>query len=111
VRATHRVIATDDRGAVTAVAYNNDDRAPLADLPEDVVEEFYDHLPVWLQLLRSPALSREVRLAAGDLLLLNNQRVLHGRRSFEGPREMIGGYIARDSLHSACRRHGVPLFL
>lgn len=92
-----------------AFVYNNDDRAPLIDLPQRDVEEFYEHLPGFLTLLRSPKYSHEVRLETGDMLLVNNQRILHGRRSFQGHRELIGGYIAKDQLHSAFRKHGLPI--
>eukprot|EP00668_Euglena_longa_P014091 GGOE01018063.1.p1 GENE.GGOE01018063.1~~GGOE01018063.1.p1 ORF type:complete len:782 (-),score=227.67 GGOE01018063.1:690-3035(-) len=109
VQASHPVIETDEWGNVTAFMYNNDDRAPLVNLPEAVVEEFYEHLPNFLELLRSPKLSREVLLRSGDCLFVNNLRVLHGRRSFVGERELIGGYLSRDQLHSACRRNGVPI--
>eukprot|EP00667_Euglena_gracilis_P003760 EG_transcript_3771 len=101
VGAHHPVIETDEWGNMTAFTYNNDDRAPLVNLPEAVVEEFYQHLPHFLALLRCPELSREVLLGRGDCLLVHNQRVLHGRRSFVGAREFIGGYLARDQLHSA----------
>lgn len=43
------------------------------------------------------------------MLVLNNHRVLHGRRAFEGTgRNMIGAYVGVDELESALRLNGFP---
>lgn len=42
-----------------------------------------------------------LRLQAGDILSFDNQRVLHGRRAFSGPRHLRGCYLDHDEL--TCR--------
>jgi alpha-ketoglutarate-dependent taurine dioxygenase len=43
------------------------------------------------------------------MLVLNNHRVLHGRRAFEGTgRNMIGAYIGLDEFESCLRLNGLP---
>jgi len=42
-----------------------------------------------------------VRLAPGEAVVWDNERVLHGRAAFEGPRYLQGCYLSRDSVLSA----------
>ena len=50
-------------------------------------------------------------LQPGECLVVNNQRVLHGRTAFtDAPgqqREMIGCYLSRDALDSRLRSVGL----
>ena len=41
------------------------------------------------------------------MLVVNNARVLHGRESFDGARNLLGAYMDRDELDSTARVLGL----
>ena len=90
---------------------NNDDRAPLHPHkhPDVDMDLFYQrHLPVLLERTRDLSMAAEVRLDPGMMLIINNHRVMHGRRAFKGStRNMIGGYMNLDEYESRCRLLGI----
>ena len=89
--------------------YNNDDRAVLNSLPPHDVALFYRYLRLLTASTRDPALSAFVQLKVGDGCLVHNHRVLHGRRSFVGERNLQGWYMGRDELMSCARQLGLVL--
>lgn len=57
-------------------------------------------------LVASPELQLRFALEPGDLLMFDNNRILHGRTAFDseaGPRRLIGCYIDRDGPRSLYR--------
>jgi gamma-butyrobetaine dioxygenase len=53
--------------------------------------------------LRDPKFQLKFRLRSGDLVLFDNQRILHGRTPFSSakhPRHLRGCYLTRDSVYS-----------
>ena len=57
------------------------------------VEEFYEHIPLLLELLRDDHFVLRTRLKKGTMAIVNNHRVLHGRDSFLGTgRNLVGCY-------------------
>jgi gamma-butyrobetaine dioxygenase len=55
-------------------------------------------------LLHDPAFIVGFRLRPGDLFIVDNRRVLHGRRGFAGGRRHLqGAYADMDSLLSKLR--------
>lgn len=84
------------------VRYNNDDRAPLTTLDAATVLEFYTHLPELLRVLRDESAILQVPLAPGDMVILNNHRVMHGREGFDdfGKRCIAGCYAEMDEVDS-----------
>ena len=57
-------------------------------------------------LIRDPRFELRYRYAAGDLVAVDNRRVLHGRTAFEaarGQRHLQGCYVDRDGLFSRIR--------
>lgn len=95
------VIALDQRGEVAAIHFNNRSKAPLA-LAEELVEPYYDAYRAFARLLEHPGHQVRFRLQAGDLFVVDNTRVLHGRTGFsgEGERHLQGCYADRDGLLS-----------
>ena len=97
-------------GAVTGVHYNNRSIAPLR-LSLDDTQAFYGAYRKFALLLRDPAFQLKFRLRSGDLVLFDNQRILHGRTPFSSakhPRHLRGCYLTRDSVYSESallRRH------
>ena len=63
------------------VRYNNDDRAPLQGLPVSELDAFYRAHRTFNELIRDPRFEYRLQLTAGTVLLLDNHRLLHGRRS------------------------------
>lgn len=92
-----------EAGRLVQVSYNNHDRAPFL-LPPEQEGDFYSALAVLESLLERPGNVVEIRLEKGQMILVDNWRLLHGRRAFTGRREMAGGYLNREDLESGLRR-------
>ena len=95
------VIGLDARGAVAAIHYNSRSPAPF-ELEEALVEPFYAAYRAFVGLLADPELQIQFKLAPGDLFIVDNERVLHGRTGFSaaGQRHLQGCYADRDGLRS-----------
>ena len=90
-------------GGGGAVRYNNRSAAAF-DMPDDVVPAFYEAYRHFGRLLRGTEAEVRLSLGVGDLLLLDNHRVLHGRLAYSGGRRRLQGcYADRDGLDSALR--------
>jgi gamma-butyrobetaine dioxygenase len=90
------------RGEVNAVHYNNRSMAPLR-IEARAAAGFYRAYRVFAELLREPSHQLKFALRSGDLVLFDNQRILHGRSAFSSarhPRHLRGCYLTRDSLYS-----------
>jgi gamma-butyrobetaine dioxygenase len=87
------------RGEVTAVHYNNRSIRVAA----GTAPEFYAAYRRYAALLREARFQLRLKLADGDLVVFDNQRVLHGRTAFTSakhPRHLQGCYLTRDSVYS-----------
>jgi alpha-ketoglutarate-dependent taurine dioxygenase len=96
------LIALDCAGAVVAVHYNSRSIAPV-NLPVDECRRFYAAYRRFGELLREPRFQLTTRLGDGDLVLFDNQRILHGRTGFASARHarhLRGCYLTRDSVQS-----------
>jgi gamma-butyrobetaine dioxygenase len=96
------LIALDCTGSIVAVHYNSRSIAPLR-LPAAECRAFYAAYRRFGELLRERAFQLTTRLAEGDLVLFDNQRILHGRTGFASarhPRHLRGCYLTRDSVYS-----------
>jgi gamma-butyrobetaine dioxygenase/trimethyllysine dioxygenase len=65
-------------------------------VPFERMEDWYRAYNRFARLVADPRHQIRVALAAGDLLLYDNHRMLHARTSFEGPRWMRGIYFDRE---------------
>ncbi len=91
------------RGEVCAVHYNSRSIAPLR-LPARDCAAFYAAYRRFALLLRDPQYQLKFKLADGDLVVFDNQRILHGRTAYASAkhaRHLRGCYLARDSVHGA----------
>lgn len=105
LQARQRVIETDHEGEVVAIHFNNRSAAPL-DLPLDEIEPWYEAYRRFARLLRRPEGEVRFRLEPGQLLMFQNDRVLHGRDAFDpakGRRHFQGCYIDKDGILSRWR--------
>ncbi len=91
------------RGEVAAVHYNSRSIAPLR-LPPRETTAYYAAYRCFALLLRDSRLQLKLGLADGDLVVFDNQRVLHGRTAFSSAkhaRHLRGCYLTRDSVYGA----------
>jgi alpha-ketoglutarate-dependent taurine dioxygenase len=91
------------RGEVTAVHYNSRSIAPLIDASARAAVPFYAAYRRFAGLLRDPRYQLRFRLAAGEIVVFDNQRILHGRTPFSSARHarhLRGCYLTRDSVYS-----------
>jgi gamma-butyrobetaine dioxygenase len=106
LEAERPLIALNCHGKVEAIAYNNRSIAPLC-LPLETIEAFYAAYRAWAELLRDPRFTCPIKLAAGDLVVFDNQRILHGRTAFRGGQEarhLQGCYLDKDGVHGRVLR-------
>jgi gamma-butyrobetaine dioxygenase len=95
------VVTLDAGGSPVALHLNNRSKGVPAGAPEQVAEWYEAYLAV-LTLVDDPAQRLVFRLEPGDLVLFDNERVLHGRAGFSsaGARHLQGCYADRDGLLS-----------
>jgi gamma-butyrobetaine dioxygenase len=96
------VISLDARGAVEAVHYNTRSAQPFR-LPADVVGRYYEAYQRFGRMLEAPEYRIQFKLGAGELFIVDNLRVLHGRTGYAasgGERHLQGCYADRDGLRS-----------
>ena len=102
-------IELDAKGGIVAVHFSPRlDFVPLQ--PPGQLDDYYRARRAFDHLLRSPEFEIRFLLAAGELLMMDNRRLLHGRTGFdpaEGVRHLQGCYIDLDgprSLYRVVRR-------
>lgn len=82
---------------------NGDDRDTLSNLSHSDVELFYHSIHALTSLLRAEESELWFKLTPGNALIVNNWRVLHGRKSFTGVRTLSGCYLTHDEYLSKLR--------
>ncbi|KAF1780279.1 TauD/TfdA-like domain [Phytophthora cactorum] len=102
------LIRVDYAGNVVQFRHNDYDRAPLTHLNFEEVGEFYKAHRKLLEVLRRTETEFCMRLQVGDMMIVDNQRVMHGRHAFQGgDRALIGCYIGRTEFESRLRVLGI----
>lgn len=101
----HPLIRTDTSGRPIGIHYSPRlDAMPLLD---EATSRAFQHARHRLSaLLADPRFEIRFRLRAGELMMFDNNRVLHGRTAFDpadGPRHLQGCYIDRDGPASRWR--------
>ncbi len=99
------VIRLDEEGAVEELRVAPFLRAPLA-ADFDQVEPAYRALRRLFERVADPALQMRFDYRPGDLVLMDNRRILHGREAYEetaGERWLQGCYGEREELLSRLR--------
>ena len=105
-RATGRVISVSADAVIEGIRYNGNSIAQL-DLPDDLIEPVYAALEHFESILYDRSLWWRPLLAPGDLLIIDNHRVLHGREAFDaaaGERHIQCCNVERDDFHNNYRR-------
>jgi len=99
------LISVDFEGRLKSVHFNNRSFAGI-DVPVELVEPWYEAYRNFAQILKQPERELTFRLAPGDLLVMQNERALHGRTAFDanlGRRHLQGCYVDKDGLESRMR--------
>lgn len=105
LRARKPVIVLGADGTVSEICLNAH-IADIIDLPPESVPGFYRAYRQLLMLTRDPAYAVTLRLAAGQMVVFDNRRVLHGRAAFDpgtGYRHLHGFYVDRGDWDSRIR--------
>ncbi|CAK5099039.1 unnamed protein product [Meloidogyne enterolobii] len=106
---------------VVQIRYNPYDRAPMKTLrinkEEKLNEEmeenvsksleetvlFYEAYQRFARILNEPGQQVQIMLKPGNVLFIDNFRILHGRKAFQGERAMCGCYLSRDCFLAKAR--------
>ena len=105
LRSRRPIIACEADGSIRAV-HMNDRSFEDVDGTAAEAEAFFAAYRAFAALCRAPEAVVRVKLAAGDLLIMDNRRTLHGRASYEagrGRRHLQGCYADAGGLASALR--------
>jgi gamma-butyrobetaine dioxygenase len=98
------VIELDTAGEVRALRYSNHSAQPFL-MPPDRMEAYYEAYVTFGRMRESDRYRVTMKLGAGDLYIVDNRRVLHGRTGFRsgGERHLQSCYIERDEFMSRLR--------
>jgi gamma-butyrobetaine dioxygenase len=105
MRARQRVIEIDRRGTVTGVTISQH-IADIFDLDQTLLDEFYPAFCRFGAMLRNARFSATFLLRAGDCMIFDNHRIVHGRLAYDrqsGERYLRGCYTDRGELRSKYR--------
>lgn len=91
------------------VRINGYDRACHSGMSLETQLGFYKHFSELLKLVKHDKYVKKVSLKPGQVLIVNNWRVLHGRTAFNGHRIMSGCYINDNDFKSKCRTLGINI--
>ncbi|XP_070699912.1 trimethyllysine dioxygenase, mitochondrial [Pempheris klunzingeri] len=89
------------------IRYNNYDRSVINTIPHDLVQRWYVAHRELTTELRRPENELWVKLTPGKVIFIDNWRVMHGRESFTGLRQLCGCYLTRDDVLSTARCFGL----
>ncbi len=95
------IISLHPDGSLRAIRYSNHSVLPFR-LHADVMERFYEAYLTFARMRESDEYQLRIHMGAGDLYMVDNHRVLHGRTGFSsgGARHLQSCYIERDELVS-----------
>ena len=76
-------VILDERGELALLRYANWTVQPLKTVPFDRVPDWYDAYRALAEQINAPENRVSYRCSPGEMLLINNHRVLHGRDAFD----------------------------
>ncbi len=102
LRARRPMIELAPDGELVAVRFNNRSAAPITDVPYDKMADYYRAYRRFAEVIDDPAMAVTLKLEPGECFIVDNTRVLHGRRAYSGAgtRHLQGCYADRDGLLS-----------
>jgi len=95
------MIELNDNSEIVKVRYNNRSIDTIK-LPENKIRPFYKAYRHWSEIIERDDLKITFKLSEGDLMLLDNTRIMHARTAFskKGKRHLQGAYTDLDGLYS-----------
>ena len=105
MRSRQRVIELDDHGEVSGVTISQH-MADVFDLPQQFLDAYYPAFCRFGRMLQAPKYLMRFRLSAGECIVFDNHRIVHGRASYtaeSGERHLRGCYTDRGEMRSAYR--------
>ena len=98
------IFRQDANGIITGIRLNDRCMAPVDATPTDT-ERFYDALRPLLDIIYSKDETIQFKIDAGQMLIFNNHRLLHGRSSFDSAssRHVRIVHVDLDEFHSRLR--------
>jgi gamma-butyrobetaine dioxygenase len=95
------VIELNVLGEVTSIRYSNHSVQPFL-LPAEQMDAYYDAYLTFAAMRESDEYQLRIHMQAGELYMVDNRRVLHGRTGFSssGARHLQSCYIECDELIS-----------
>ncbi len=103
---THAPVITLGRdGAISEIRWNAHIAATF-DMPADIMPAYYRAYRAFMAMTRDPTYQLTFKLAAGEMIVFDNRRVLHGREAFDpstGFRHLHGCYVDRGEFNSRLR--------
>jgi len=102
LRSKRPILELGPDGELIAVRFNNRSAAPFTDIPFEDMADYYGAYRQMAELIEDPALAVTFKLAAGEIFVVDNLRVLHARRPIvgSGERWLQGCYADKDGLLS-----------
>jgi gamma-butyrobetaine dioxygenase len=105
MRSRQRVIELDEHGEVSGVTISQH-MADVFDLPQEFLDGYYPAFCRFGRMLQSTKYLMRFRLNAGECIVFDNHRIVHGRASYtaeSGDRHLRGCYTDRGEMRSAYR--------
>lgn len=105
IRSRKRVLTCDDSGAVIEICFNAH-LADFLDIAPDLMPRYYRAYQKFMAMTRDDAYILHLKLKAGEMVVFDNRRVLHGRSAFDpntGRRHLHGCYVDRGEFESRLR--------
>lgn len=102
LRSRRPMIELSPDGELVAIRFNNRSTAPITDVPFEQMQTYYAAYRRFAELVDDPQMGVSFKLTPGESFIVDNTRVLHGRRSYhgEGSRWLQGCYADKDGLLS-----------
>ncbi len=104
-RSHQRVIELDSAGHVSGLTISQHLQDYL-DLPQILLDDYYPAFCRFISMLKEERFVTRFRLEAGECIVFDNHRVVHGREAFvadNGARHLRGCYVDRGALRSTYR--------
>lgn len=105
IRVHRPVITLDEAGAVIEIRYNAH-LAGVFDMSPEIMPAYYRAYRAYMAKTRDPKYRITLKLQAGEMVVFDNRRVLHGRDAFDpstGFRHLRGCYVDRGEFFSRLR--------
>ena len=105
IRVHRPVITLGSKGEVIEIRYNAH-LAGIFDMPAEIMPAYYRAYRAYMAKTRDSKYRLTLKLKAGEMVVFDNRRILHGRDSFDpstGFRHLHGCYVDRGEFFSRLR--------